>query len=346
MPQRRSQGVRGRITAGGAPLSNAVVALIRPKTPETLIGATDASGNYAFYTDPAVYGVAGALKSGFVSDATSGFVTVAANQFVTNNFAMVSAGFTLSGKVSDLSSGIGISGITVVAQSTNNLLFSIGITDTNGNYNLPVTPTQWRVRPDEAQLAAAGYLSLPNRTKVNVSGSVANINFQSPKADALIYGTVSDDAGNPVLGLDCNAQQGSSGQGQYEALGRSYVPDGAYALGVKTGTNWQVGIFNDALWINGFVARPSVNVDLAGGCSARVDLVVTRMNLAQPARASSTGFQFQLNGVNQQNYTILASSNLVDWVSLFTTNAPSDSFVVIDPAATGARRFYRAAAGP
>jgi len=107
-----------------------------------------------------------------------------------------------------------------------------------------------------------------------------------------------------------------------------------------------VGIFNDALWINGLVPRPSVNVDLAGGCSARVDLVVTRTNLAQPARASSTRFQFQLNGVNQQNYTILASSNLVDWVSLFTTNAPSDSFEVIDPAATGARRFYRAAAGP
>jgi len=170
------QGARGRITAGGAAVSNNIVALSRPNAPGTFLAVTDTNGNYSFYALPGDYVIVAALKNGFVSDQNTGAVTVVANQFVTNNFALMSAGFTISGKVSDSSSGKGIAGITITANSTNNL-FSLGVTDTNGNYSFPATANQWKVKAQSSQLPAAGYLS-PNKTNITVtSSSVSNVNF-------------------------------------------------------------------------------------------------------------------------------------------------------------------------
>jgi len=56
-------------------------------------------------------------------------------------------------------------------------------------------------------------------------------------------------------------------------------------------------------------------------------------------------FQFVVNGVAGQNYTIQASTNLFDWFPIKTTNAPGDSFTVVDNTSTCCR-FYRALAGP
>jgi hypothetical protein len=38
--------------------------------------------------------------------------------------------------------------------------------------------------------------------------------------------------------------------------------------------------------------------------------------------------------------------NSTNWLPLFITNAPANSFMVIDPAATNPQRFYRALVGP
>ncbi len=60
-------------------------------------------------------------------------------------------------------------------------------------------------------------------------------------------------------------------------------------------------------------------------------------------------FEMLLTGGSNQNYTVQAATNLVspNWISLFTTNsATANSFLIIDPRATNATRFYRVLIGP
>src|SRR5439155_25364326 len=106
-------------------------------------------------------------------------VTVPCNQFVTNNLAVAAGSFTIAGKVMDSSSGAGLPGIFVQAQTPNNVFFVGGFTDTNGNYALGVsTNNTWRTRPDKNAPAQIGYVALGNRSNVVVTASsVSNVNF-------------------------------------------------------------------------------------------------------------------------------------------------------------------------
>jgi hypothetical protein len=68
--------------------------------------------------------------------------------------------------------------------------------------------------------------------------------------------------------------------------------------------------------------------------------------LSQPTKLSSTQFRFQLSGIAGQNYTVQYSTTLTDWNTLYVTNAPANSFELIDLTATNAQRFYRVLVGP
>jgi hypothetical protein len=63
--------------------------------------------------------------------------------------------------------------------------------------------------------------------------------------------------------------------------------------------------------------------------------------LASAARPASNQFQFLLNGLVSQSYTVEFSTTLTNWNTLLTTNAPGSSFQIIDPNATAGYRFYR-----
>ncbi len=346
----RGQGVRGRITAGGTPLTNGLVALIRQRTESGGAGFTDADGNYALYAAPGNYMVAAVslLRSNYVSDLTAGAVTVVANQFVTNNLSLVSASLSVSGRISDLAPPNKGIQVGVLGTSTNKLV-SFGLADTNGNYTLPVTGGQWKIKPAEDHFPLYGYQSPKGTNIITATGSVANVNFQVPKGNALIYGTLKDQTGRPVIGLDCSAQLVTDqGDSLLEAVGRSYPPNGVYTLAVTSGTNWGVGVFNDVLWLYGYANRSTSNINLTG-CSAPVDLAITNMNLSGVTRPAPGLLQFLLNGVRNYNYTIQTNGNLLNssnWGTLLITNAPTDAFVILDTRATNSLRFYRALAGP
>ncbi|HEY5297758.1 MAG TPA: hypothetical protein VIK59_07520 [Verrucomicrobiae bacterium] len=70
--------------------------------------------------------------------------------------------------------------------------------------------------------------------------------------------------------------------------------------------------------------------------------------LGSPAWAANQ-FQMRLTGAAHQGYTVQMSTNLssAHWLSLFSTNsATTNSFILIDPNATNAQRFYRILIGP
>jgi hypothetical protein len=57
-------------------------------------------------------------------------------------------------------------------------------------------------------------------------------------------------------------------------------------------------------------------------------------------------WNFRVAAAPNQTYSVLASSNLVDWVLVAQTNPPANSFEITDPAGDLAQRFYRVQTGP
>jgi len=247
--------------------------------------------------------------------------------------------------VTDSATGLGIPALSVDANTGNNLA-ALAITDTNGNYALLVTPNTWNVHPSTQAAPDAGYLD-PTRTPVTLtSASISNINFTLSKPTALIYGTLKDTLNNPVLGVEMSARDQPN---SFHAAGRSGRTNAAYSLAVQAGT-WQPGPDGGDLGIRGFIGGSS-NVTLVSGQASNVNFVVTRTNwpvLAAPLAVSSGQFQFTLNGLAGQNYTILRSTNLGsgNWLALLGTNAPCNSVLIRDTEATNSARFYRALLAP
>ena len=264
------QGVSGRITAaaGGAPLPGAFVLLAFPNGSPVAAVLTDANGNYSANAAPGSYTVF-VLNNGFVSDLAAGAVTVVANLFATRNLALAGAGFTISGKISDSSSGVGIAGIFVDAEATSNL-FAGGLSDANGNYSFPVTAGQWKLRPNRSQLALVGYADGPKVITNTTANGAVTIDFPVPKATALIYGTVKDGANTPVTGVRVEAND----QGDlYSADGFTFSPNGNYATVVVAGT-WSVGPDADALAARGYTGGTGTSVTLGAGEARQANFVV------------------------------------------------------------------------
>jgi hypothetical protein len=78
---------------------------------------------------------------------------------------------------------------------------------------------------------------------------------------------------------------------------------------------------------------------------------LVNFNRSAPGLAAAgfnTGNQFQLllSGLAGQNYTVQFSTTLTNWSTLLVTNAPANSFTVVDPNAPGTKGFYRVLVGP
>ena len=87
----------------------------------------------------------------------------------------------------------------VPAQSSKGLIAAT-FTDTNGNFNVPVRAGNWNIKADDTSLIVHGYLGLQNKT--NVTAGATGVTLAVPAATALIYGSVKDTVGNPMVGID------------------------------------------------------------------------------------------------------------------------------------------------
>jgi hypothetical protein len=210
------------------------------------------------------------INSSFVSDLNAGAVTVIANQFATRNLVLASAGFTISGKVSDNSSGVGIAGVLVVADDATNNLNAGALSDANGNYSFSVTAGRWRITPFQSQLAEVGYVGGQKVTINTPANGTATIDFPVPKAKALIYGTVKDDVDSPVPGVRVQASKGNL----YRADGFTFSPDANYANGVVGGTSWSVSPDADDLAERGYTGGIGAQVTIDAGQAQQVNFVV------------------------------------------------------------------------
>lgn len=346
----RPQGVGGRVTSAttGLPLANSVIALIPFATsPDLLYTLTDANGNYFFYVAEDYYSLA-AFRPDIVANGNL-LVAVPCNQFVTNNVGFTNGSVWIAGRVTDNATGQGIGGLEVDAISTN--AFEVAtLTDTNGVYAFLVsTNNRWKVRADKNGLSQLGYVPSAVRTNVNVaSANVSNVNFVVPKATALVYGVVRDNHFNPVNFMDFNSDDDA---GFYDPHGMSLSPNGSYSVGVLGGTNWTTFPNAGTMQTRGYAAGAMFPASIPAGVATNISFTIIRTNttsLSNPALISGTQFTMLLSGMALGNYIIVESSNLAgtNWSTVLSTNAPCNSFYVVDSQATNSPRFYRAIVAP
>jgi hypothetical protein len=267
-----SQGISGHIKrqSDDTAVAGAIVVLLSSPQGIAIGGTfTNATGDYTVQTPPGDYLVL-PISPGLVTDQSVAAATVVASAFTTNNQSLAAGAFTISGRLLDTVSGNGIPGVFVNASSDNNQIVG-GFTDATGHYTVPALVGNWQFEIVENELAQLGYLKVQDKTTVPiVSANATNINFNLPKATALIYGTVKDNLANPVAGVDLNAGDQAN---TYEGVGVSAASTGNYAIGVLAGT-WNQNVSNDTLPAGYIGGQGSSNLVITAGQAVQSDVVL------------------------------------------------------------------------
>lgn len=247
-----AQKFTGNVISNGTSttLPNAIVLLFGPPRPGDkgpsggpLAGAVaNNSGSYTIPAPPGTYTMPMAFKTNYVFDfSTLPTLTLSSGQTVTTNLTMTKATSSISGKVVDANNASkGLPGLLVTVQATNGFM-GVSFTDTNGNFTVGVqsSPSQWRLGADDTSLIVLGYPGLQDRTNANAGQT--GVTLAMPKATALFYGSVRDNLGNPLAGLDIYAED--DGNRQYESDGYTDA-NGNYTAAALAG-DWRVQISND-----------------------------------------------------------------------------------------------------
>jgi hypothetical protein len=245
-----AQQITGIVMATSVVVPNAVVLLFpAPRGgnhgPGTPVAGTvaDNSGNYAFQVPPGTY-VPMAFCSNCVSDySASPIVTLGSGQSITTNLALTTATASISGQAVDASNpSIGLPGVFMPAMNDSGFI-AIGFSDTNGNFNMRVGSGQWNLGSDDSGLIVHGYVGYNNGT--NVAAGATGVVGPFFKATALFYGSVKDNSGNPMPGIDVNANDNNYNVFQSDGYTDA---NGKYVVGVLGGLGdsdpWQVQVSN------------------------------------------------------------------------------------------------------
>ena len=249
------------------------------------------AGSYTVQAPPGTY-MPVAFEGGYAANmGTAPLLTLAASQTITTNLTLTKATSSISGSVVDANnSSIGLPGVMVPAMSSDGLL-AISFTDTNGNFNVPVTAGNWNIQANNQQLIIHGYVGLNSGT--NVSAGATGVTLEVPEATALFYGSVKDNLGNPLAGIDVEAFDNNN---VYDMDGFTDA-NGNYFIGVLGGLandNWQVQISSDHKPANYIFSQP--DFDSNGGTNINSGQAVPANFTAVLATNYITGHVQQSNG--------------------------------------------------
>ena len=239
------QQFTGNVVSNGTSttLSNAIVLLFPPPRSGNNLSqplAGTVANNAGTFTLPAPVGtyLLLAFKTNFVTSFNKApLVALASSATVTTNLTVTNATASITGTIVDAANNaIKLPGVFTGIKSTNGFL-TICISDTNGNFTARVTAGTWSLGGDDSGLIIHGYVGWNNSTNVNAGSSVT---LAYNKANALIYGNVSDILGNPIVANDVycsdNPSNTYSADGYTDAHGNYVVG----VLGLGANDSWYV----------------------------------------------------------------------------------------------------------
>ena len=236
-PAAQAQRITGTVlAAGGGVLSNAFVILLSPSSGGYLGGVlSDVGGNYTFPVAVGSYAV-NAIKSGFVTRFDqSANVTVGAGQVVTTNVTLTATTRTVSGRVTDATTTLGLAGVQMsFGGDKSQAGFALGFTDANGNFTVPVPAGSSSAGVSELDAGLRGYVAPANEALFDTTGgNVTGLNIALSNATALVYGRLTNHLGQPLGGVRIEARD--QNRSVFRAEGVTTYADGSYAVGVLPG---------------------------------------------------------------------------------------------------------------
>jgi hypothetical protein len=357
-----SNTISGSLTDGsGNPLANVGI-----WASATINGAnyspyadTDSQGYYSFNVANGSWTV-GVSTGGGSDSLPANYVCPSQTVGITNanatvNFVATMWTNTISGTLKD-NNGTPIAGVGVWASATINGVDynqgSVG-TDANGNYSLFVFNGTWTVNVSsggDSNPLPGNYLCPASQSVVIFNNNSTN-NFTAIPTTQSISGTLTNNSGIPLAGIMIWASATINGANYFQYADTD--SQGHYSINVVNGS-WTVGVEtgggSDSLPAN-YLSPQNQTVVIAnnnGAANFTVQLA-SGPGLGSPAILSNGQFQFLLNGVAGQNYTIQTCTDLglANWTSLYVTNcATSGTFCVTNGIVTGNVRFYRVKVGP
>jgi len=266
-----AQKFTGTVVSNGSStvVPNAVV-LMEPQGSEGGPKAgvvANSSGNYTLPASAGTYGIF-AVSSGylFTSSKNGGGpeLALAAGQTLTTNLTITNATASITGSLVDANnSSLGLPGVLMYAQGANGLM-GISFTQPNGSFSLGVlsSPVQWDVGASDTGFLVDGYLRLQD-TNVNVG--TTGLTLSVPKGTALFYGSVQDNLGNPVQGVEVQTRDntGAYKGDSYSDANGNYV---TVAVGGLNNDTWQVEVNNSPA--NYLFSEPSFDQNGGANISA------------------------------------------------------------------------------
>lgn len=267
------QSFTGTVKSSGTNVPYAAVMLFTPPTSNggmnPLAGTlANGAGDYTLKAPVGTYLVL-AIRSNFVTDLSSAPVLyLGPGTTITPNLTIIPATRYITGKLVDAATNsIGIPGISLYFQSTNNLVAN-GFTDANGNFSVATTSSLWKSGADSAALDLHAYLGLQNAVYFNTTtGNVVGATVALPRATSFIYGSVKDTQNIPFVGLRLNGDQ-NNGSGPYRGDALTDA-NGNYVMGVVSG-NWSVSASSDPT--SNFVFSEPPNTNIVDGVAVHLNL--------------------------------------------------------------------------
>jgi hypothetical protein len=297
-----AQTLSGTVYSNGiTPLSHAVVVVLPPDgNGYTAAEVTDNNGHYSLNVDPGSYVVMAAVPNYYMDQSFAPQVTLTNGQSATNNLSLTNGTVTVSGAFYDTGNSNGIGGLMVQFESGN--LFAIGFTDPNGNYSAALAPNFWKVKPAKERLPRRAYVTPQQSLQVDATaGNVTNANVGLPKGNALFYGHIADNLGNPFVNIEFDANDTNN---TYDAKGYS-DPNGNYAsVALADGTNfWNCNPNNAGnTALAAYILNNSQNTNIAVGQAIKQDFV------ALPDNAQISGRVRDNSGHPVVGVTLFAST--------------------------------------
>lgn len=320
------------------------------------VAFTDTNGNYSTLVGPNFWKIKPTKErlarraycisqSAIQVDVTTGPATNA-------NIGLYKGNALFHGRITD-SANNPFPNIEFDSSDSNNLYNAKGYSNPNGYYATVAYAdgtNLWTANPSSSVNLALENDILNSSTVTNISpGQAIEQDFVALPITAHISGSVHDNLGNPVPGVELYAFQFYANGYSYNSLNAAADANGNYTLGVANGP-WQV---NFSYGGNNDLPHQGL-VDLFGPYNVSVPPTNVTLNitvytngasvLTQPQFMPPSQFNFNVAGSVGVTYTVQVSTNLAsgNWSSLYTfqiTN--SGPFTITDSSATNRSRFYR-----
>jgi len=236
------QKVQGFVTSSGTNVPHAAVALIQNLNGllRVVVGTVaDDAGAYALPAPSDAYTLI-ASWPGYLMDLTAAPVfALLPGTTVVTNLGLIPATTALSGGLVDSESSqpLPMPAVQLMLFDATGL-FTVGLTDAQGSFRVPVTPGYWTVRPEWQSVVAHSYLIPEPASYMEKSFFVSVVPYQGAEvplkaATTLLTGRVVDSQSNSIPGVVLSA----SPDANFDGLAMS-GSDGTYAIALDSGSGF------------------------------------------------------------------------------------------------------------